>query len=166
MPLLFRSNLEQCADFAMRFWAEYHRVAGKLDQFYLFDYGGNKKQFKLSGQSFVQFLKTSFANSNSHSLKQGCKPVKPDELIPGDLFVQNERGGVGHVSVIIDVCQSKEGKRLFLIGYSFMPAQEFHIEKAEEKYGIQGWFTIEGYTQYLKEYLDFGKPVLRRFEPL
>ena len=32
MPLLFRSDLEQCADFAMRFWAEYHRATGKLDQ--------------------------------------------------------------------------------------------------------------------------------------
>ncbi|MBN1566507.1 MAG: hypothetical protein JXA73_01575 [Acidobacteria bacterium] len=166
MPLLFQSNLEQCADFAMRFWAEYHRSAGKLDQLYLFDYGGNKKPFRLSGKSYIRFLRTSFANTNSYSLKKGCKPLSDEDVIPGDLFVQNERGGIGHVSVIMDACRSKDGRRLFLIGYSFMPAQEFHIEKATETYGIQGWFSLEGYKQYLKDFLDFGEPVLRRFEPL
>jgi hypothetical protein len=165
MPLLFQSNLEQCADFAMRFWAEYHKTTGKLDRLYLFDYDGKRNLFKLSGRSYVQFLKTAFANTNSHSLKQGCKSVDAADLMPGDLFVQNERGGVGHVSVVLDVCQTKDGNRLYLIGYSFMPAQEFHIEKARESYGIEGWFTLDGYLRYLKDFLDFGTPVLRRFDP-
>lgn len=166
MPLLFQSDLEQCADFAMRLWAEYHKATGKLDRMYLFDYGGNKKSFKSSGKSYAQFLKLAFANTNSYSLKQGCKAIAAEEIIPGDMFVQNERGGVGHVSVVLDVCLSKEGKRLYLIGYSFMPAQEFHIERAGDNYGIEGWFTWEGYVRYLADFLNFGKPVLRRFEPL
>jgi len=166
MPLLFQSDLEQCADFAMRLWAEYHKAMGGLDRLYLFDYGGNKKSFKSSGISYPQFLKLAFAKTNSYSLKQGCKAIAAGEMIPGDMFVQNERGGVGHVSVVLDVCQSKEGKRLYLIGYSFMPAQEFHIERARDNYGIEGWFTREGYVQYLADFLNFGKPVLRRFEPL
>ena len=89
-----------------------------------------------------------------------------DILKPGDMIVQNRNGGIGHASVILDVCESKKGEKLYLIGYSFMPAQEFHIEKAEEKYGRDGWFTIEGYFRYLSEFLDFGEPVLRRFSPL
>jgi hypothetical protein len=163
MPLMFKSDLEQCADFAMRFWAEYHKEKGKLDKLFLFDYSGNKKYFSRSGETFSKFLKTAFANTNSHSLKKGCTPVAPDDLMPGDLFVQNERGGVGHVSVIMDICQSANSERLFLVGYSFMPAQEFHIEKAENDYGINGWFTLEGYKQYLRDHLDYGEPVLRRF---
>jgi hypothetical protein len=166
LPLLFRSDLEQCADFAMRLWAEYHKSAGKLDKLYLFDYGGNKKLFRTSGESFNQFLRSAFSKTNSHSLKQGCKAIANDQAMPGDLIVQNERGGIGHVSVILDVCRSKQGKKLLLIGYSFMPAQEFHIERAGEKYGTGGWFTLEGYRQYLEDYLNFGKPVLRRFDPL
>jgi len=126
LPLLFRSDLEQCADFAMRFWAEYHQSTGRLNQLYLFDYSGNKKRFRQSGQSFAKFLRSAFANTNSHSLKKGCVSVESAQLRPGDMFVQNERGGIGHVSVILDACESKEGKKLFLIGYSFMPAQEFH----------------------------------------
>jgi Domain of unknown function (4846) len=166
MPLLFQSDLEQCADFAMRLWAEYHKATGKLDRLYLFDYSGNRKTFISSGKSFPQFLRLAFAGTNSHSLKQGCKGIASGEIVPGDMFVQNERGGIGHVSVVLDVSRSKEGKKLYLIGYSFMPAQEFHIEKAREQYGIEGWFTFEGYVRYLADFLNYGKPVLRRFEPL
>jgi hypothetical protein len=165
MPLLFQSDLEQCADFAMRFWAEYHKAAGKLDKLYLFDYDGEKIFFRQSGKSFASFLKRAFANTNSHSLKNGCRTIAADQIIPGDMLVQNERGGIGHVSVVRDVCRSGQGKKLFLIGYSFMPAQEFHIEKAEDKYGAEGWFTLEGYTKYLLDNLNYGKPALRRFDP-
>lgn len=164
MPLLFRSDLEQCADFAMRLWAEYHKSSDTLDKLFLFDYSGHKILFAKSGKSYTSFLKQAFANTNSHSLKKGCKPVTASEIIPGDMFVQNERGGIGHVSVVLDACKSKQGKRLFLIGYSFMPAQEFHIEKASDSYGTEGWFTFEGYTQYLHDYLNYGKPELRRFD--
>jgi hypothetical protein len=165
MSLMFNSDLEQCADFAIRFWAEYHKETGKLDNLFLFDYSGKKKNYKNSDQTYTAFLKTAFANTNSHSLKKGCTPVVVDELMPGDLFVQNERGGVGHVSVIMDICEARDGARLFLVGYSFMPAQEFHIEKAGDEYGIEGWFTLESYKQYLRDNLDYGEPVLRRFAP-
>jgi hypothetical protein len=164
IPLLFKADLEQCADFAMRFWAEYHKAEGKLNTLFLFDYNGRKVDFGKSGKTFVQFLRSAFANTNSHSIKNGCKTISANELRPGDMFVQNERGGIGHVSIIMDLCHSQEGKELLLVGYSFMPAQEFHVEKAEDQYGIQGWFTREGYERYLADHLNFGRPVLRRFE--
>ena len=44
-----------------------------------------------------------------------------------------------------------------------MPAQQFHIERADDRYGKEGWFTLEGYEQYLRENLNYGDPVLRRF---
>ena len=165
MPLLFQSDLEQCADFAMRFWAEYHKAAGKLDKLYLFDYGGHRISFKQSGKSYRQFLKQSFAYSNSYSLKKGCAVIMADRIIPGDMFIQNEQGGIGHVSIVLDICQSEQGDTLLLVGYSYIPAQEFHIEKAGDQYGKEGWFTVEGYTRYLLDNLNYGKPVLRRFEP-
>jgi hypothetical protein len=63
----------------------------------------------------------------------------------------------------MNICTSPEGQILYLIGFSFMPAQEFHIEKADDKYGISGWFTLEGYYQYLTLHLNLGTPVLRRY---
>lgn len=166
MPLLFKADLEQCADFAMRFWAEYHKSTGKLDKLYLFDYHGKKQLYSQSGLSYRDFLKRAFARSNSYSIKAGAKTIEVAELSPGDMFVQNQKGGIGHVSIILDTCELRTGQRFYLIGYSFMPAQEFHIEKADSRYGLGGWFTLEGYYRYLKENLDYGPAVLRRFKPL
>jgi hypothetical protein len=164
LPLLFTGDLEQCADYAMRLWAEYHKDTNKLEKLYLFDYNGRRQNFQTSRLSYRSFLRRAFANSNSYSLKKGCSAVNTTALVPGDMVVQNERGGVGHVSVVMNVCRSSAGQKLYLLGFSYMPAQEFHIEKALEGYGTEGWFTVEGYFRYLKDYMDLGAPVLRRFK--
>lgn len=166
MPLIFKADIEQCADYCMRFWAEYHKNLNKLDKLYLFDYNGNKKLYSSSGKSWTGFLKRAFSYSNSYSLKKGCVEIKEGDAVPGDMVVQNESGGVGHVSMIVDKAESKEGKKVYLIGFGFMPAQEFHIEKAADTYGFGGWFTLEGFYRFLDEFLDLGKPVLRRFPAL
>jgi hypothetical protein len=162
IPLLFNDDLEQCADFAMRLRAEYFKTYNNLDSLCLFDYNGNKLFYKKSGLTYQNFLRKIFANANSYSLKKGCNTITKEELRPGDLIVQNVNGGIGHVSVIVNSCTSGTGQRMFLIGYSFMPAQQFHIEHSES-YGKNGWFTIDSYIRYLKSNLDYGEPVLRRF---
>jgi hypothetical protein len=163
MPLLFKSDLEQCADFCMRFWAEYHKSRNNLHRLYLFNYSGQKLFYSNSGLEYVAFLKKIFMNTNSFSLKKGCASVQKDSLKPGDMFVQNGNGGVGHVSMIVDECISTGGaKKLYLIGFSFMPAQEFHIEMASDSYGIGGWFTYDGAVQFLENVFTLT-PVLRRF---
>jgi hypothetical protein len=165
IPLLFRKDIEQCADWGMRLWAEYHRSAKKLDSFYLLNYSGSKEYFRSSGKTFSRFLEKAFISSNSFSLKNGCLAIIDEKLMPGDMFVQNENGGIGHVSMVIDSCEDRKGRRLYLIGFSFMPAQEFHIEKGEGEYGVDGWFSRDGYIRYLEKYYPYGKPVIRRFEP-
>jgi len=162
LPLMFSDDLEQCADFAMRLRAEYFKASGNLDSLYLFDYSGKRTYYSQSGKSYRAFLRTAFANSNSYSLKKGCRSITKEELRPGDMIIQNADGGVGHVSVIVNSCTSKSGERMFLIGYSFMPAQQFHIEHSGH-YGKDGWFTINSYCRYLKDNLDYGEPQLRRF---
>lgn len=160
--LLFSGNdLEQCADWAMRLWADYHKQSGKIDTLFLFEYSGKKKQY--GNGTYESFLKTSFAYSNSFSLKSGARRISLEELIPGDMIVQNEDGGIGHVSVILDVIENSDGERLYLIGYSFMPAQEMHIDYANSNYGVGGWYSFEGFEQYLNTYIPVGKPELRRF---
>ncbi|XDD51870.1 DUF4846 domain-containing protein [Leptospira sp. WS92.C1] len=163
LPLLFKDDLEQCADYSMRVWAEYHKQNGSLNRFYLFDYNGNRKQFRGSGLSYVAFLRKVFVSSNSYSLKRGGAAIQETDLRPGDLFVQNENGGIGHVSMILDTAVGKEGKKFYLIGFSFMPAQEMHIEKAPNQFGAKGWFTYNGFISYLKESYPYGTPMLRRF---
>lgn len=164
MPLLFKSDLEQCADYVMRLWAEYHKENKILNKLYLFDYTGKKKlYYDASYGSFNNYLLKIFNYSNSYSLKAGCKVIDVKVLRPGDMIVQNNNGGIGHVSIILNIASNKNNEKLYLVGYSFMPAQEIHIEKAVDQFGVDGWFTIEGYLKYLSEYLPYGDPVFRRF---
>ena len=165
-PLLFKADLEQCADFCMRFWGDYHQSRNKLNDLYLFDYNGRKKYFKDSQKGYRNYVKWHMAYSNSHSLKKGAMAITGSILQPGDMFVQNTDGGIGHVSMIVDAAQNQDGQMVYLIGYGFIPAQEFHIEKARKGYGMDGWFTREGYEKYLSEFPfgSYGAPVLRRFE--
>lgn len=111
----------------------------------------------------IRELKKRFSYSNSYSLKMGCKKIEEKDIEPGDMIVQNEDGGIGHVSAILDVCISAAGEKLYLIGFSFMPAQEFHIEKPRKGQGIGVWFTLDGFYQYLNYYMPLGSPVIRRF---
>ncbi len=163
MPLLFTGNIEQCADWGFRFWSEYHRDSGMLNRLYLLDYSGNKRYYSKSGMNYNGFLKYSMNYANSHSIKSGCDKVFSSDIRGGDMFVQNKTGGIGHVSIVMDVCGNPAGEKLYLIGYSFMPAQQFHIERADDRYGREGWFTLEGYGKYLEDNLNFGPPVYRRF---
>ena len=166
LPLLFDQDLEQCADFSMRFWAEYLRKANTLNKLSLYDFYGNKKPFLKSGKSFRDYLYWHMSYSNSYSLKLGATKVSLlSELRAGDMFVQNDsEEAIGHVSVVVDEAQNSFGHKVYLVGYSYMPAQQFHIEKADEEHGLNGWFTAEGYRRYAIEMFGtFGAPVLMRF---
>ena len=89
-PLLFKSDLEQCADFCMRFWADFHKNLNKLDKLYLYNYSGKKKYYKRSNKIYKSFLRWHMAYSNSYSIKKGANKVETRALKPGDMFVQNE----------------------------------------------------------------------------
>lgn len=166
LPLLFEKDLEQCADFSMRFWAEYLRKIDALDILSLYDFYGNKRPFSKSGKSFRNYLYWHMSYSNSYSLKLGANKVSlVSELRAGDMFVQNDsEEGIGHVSVVVDEAQNSFGHKVYLVGYSYMPAQQFHIEKADEEHGLSGWFTADGYRRYAEEIFGaFGVPVMMRF---
>ncbi len=133
--LLFKQDLEQCADFTMRFWHDYHKETGQEEKLWLPNYNGKKVYWKdwkkAKNKDLKSYLKHFMANSNSFSLKKGLNEIKEEEFLPGDIIVQNDSGGIGHVSVVFDICKNKDCKKLYLIGFSFMPAQECHIEKAD-----------------------------------
>jgi len=113
--------------------------------------------------TILQGVNTRFYN-NDTSLSFSAGEI--GALKPGDMFVQNKDGGIGHVSLVVDCAKNINGEQIYLIGYGFIPAQEFHIEKAQTGYGIDGWFTKKGYEKYLSEYpfSPYGKPVIRSFE--
>ena len=166
LPLLFDADLEQCADFSMRLWADYLKSINALDKLALYDYHGNARPFIDANKDFKAYLKWHMAYSNSYSIKSGADNVpSPTELRAGDMFVQNNSGGIGHVSMVVDQATNAQGAHAYLVGYSYMPAQQFHIEDAANQDGLGAWFTAEGYLRYAESVFGtFGKPVMMRFK--
>jgi len=167
LPLMFNEDLEQCADFSMRLWAEYLRSVDSLDYLALYDFYGRKKPFIKSNKSFRDYLRWHMRYSNSYSIKLGAQPVSHlSKLQSGDMFVQNDsEESIGHVSVVIDQAINEVNQQVYLVGYSFMPAQQFHIEQSSQEYGPQGWFTAEGYYRYAEETFGaLGKTKIRRYQ--
>ncbi len=141
-------DLQQCADTVMRMYAEYFRSIGADEKiaFHFVDgflcdwnsyksgkrvaFDGDNATWKSGGEvtdsdeAFESYLNTVFAYSSTLSLAEESKPVKESEIQIGDIFIR--AGSPGHVVVVVDACE-KDGKKAFLLGQGYMPAQQFHV---------------------------------------
>ncbi|TGL38948.1 DUF4846 domain-containing protein [Leptospira perdikensis] len=161
-PLL-REDLIQCADAVMKLRAEYFYSLKEYDKiqfkisngmdvgFSRFAKGervqvkGNKTNWKTgkfkkgTGRDvFDEYLRFIYSYAGTISLKSELKKKQINELKPGDVWI--EAGSPGHVVLIVDQVTGKDGQTLFLLAQSYMPSQEMHILKSENKYSP--WFAI------------------------
>ena len=83
LPLLFDEDLEQCADFAMRIWADYLKNNSQLRALALFDYNGRKKPFVDSGKSYLNYLKTVSIDPPTTAPRQKWRYTLASELGSG-----------------------------------------------------------------------------------
>lgn len=143
-------DLQQCADSIMRIYAEYyyqtkqydkisfHFVNGfeakysKWRQGYSISIKGNqvkwvKSQPQTSNQSFQKYLRIVFSYASTLSMDKESTQISLSKIQVGDVFLKG--GSPGHVVMIVDICEDKNGKKAFLLGQGYMPAQEFHILK-------------------------------------
>ncbi len=148
-----RGDLQQCADAVIRLRAEYLYAHGRRDDI-AFDFtsgdearfsrwaeglrpvvDGRRVSWRRSGRaegtyaSFRAYLATVFTYAGSASLARELLPVRDASRIePGDVFIQG--GSPGHVVLVVDVAlRRSDGRRVFLLAQSYMPAQEIHILK-------------------------------------
>lgn len=176
-------DLQQCADSVMRVYAEYFwktkqydRISFRFVDGFQADYvkwrQGNRIQadsstYWVSGGSyddsyncFKKYLRMVFAYAGTLSMKDESKKVKLSKIRTGDIFLNP--GSPGHVVMVVDVCKNEGGKKAFLLGQGYMPAQEFHLLKnpAHEE---DPWYYEEEITYPLMtpEYV-FEKGMLRR----
>lgn len=148
---LEKEDLQQCADSVMRVYAEYFWKTGQKERIsFRFVDGfqakyskwrsgyriraGESRSFWVSGgarddsyDNFKKYLRMVFAYASTLSMEQESKKIKLSEVAAGDIFLN--AGSPGHVVMVVDVCSSADGKRAFLLGQGYMPAQEFHLLK-------------------------------------
>lgn len=180
------TDLQQCADSAIRLRAEFlwskgaqdqiafHTTSGDRVPFSRYAGGehiavrGNKVGWKTAGKppdgardraAFHRYLDDVFMYAGSISLARDTSAVL-GEVQPGDLLVVG--GSPGHVLVVLDVAAKGDERRL-LIGEGFMPAQSFHVVPARDG---AAWITpdADGAVRVPTWPAPFPRSSLRRFQ--
>lgn len=185
---LEKEDLQQCADSVMRVYAEYFWKTGQKERIsfrfvdgfqaeyskwrsgYRIQAGESRSSWVPGGarddsyENFKKYLRMVFAYAGTLSMEQESKKIKLSEAVTGDIFLY--AGSPGHVVMVVDVCRSFDGKKAFLLGQGFMPAQEFHLLK-NPLHEDNPWYYLEevSYPLQMPEY-SFKKGSFRRLEYL
>lgn len=174
-------DLQQCADAVIRLRAEYlykikktddikfHFTSGHLLSWNDYKNGtrafvnGNAVNFRKTADfndsysSFRNYLDLIFNYAGTISLNKETQPVlKTSDLKTGDILITP--GSPGHLVFIAGVCQNKEGKKLFLLGEGFTPAQSIHLLSNPFQKNISPWYDLEVDAPETKTARYFFKP--------
>jgi len=179
-----KENLQQCADSVMRVYAEYfwksgqrQRISFRFVNGFQADYGKWRRGYRIqagdrgaswvsggekgdSYQSFKKYLRMVFSYASTLSMKEESEKIKLSQINVGDIFLK--AGSPGHVVMVVDICEDEKGRKAFLLGQGYMPAQEFHLLK-NPVHEDNPWYYAEevSYPFNTPEY-TFGKGSLRR----
>lgn len=183
-----KKDLQQCADAVIRLRAEYFYSKKEFDSInFKFTSGdnasfrkwiegfrpkvtGNKvtwnktKKIDSSYVNFRRYLEIVFIYSGSYSLQKELKEkTSTCDIEPGDVFI---RGGFpGHAVIVIDVAISpSNGKKVFLLAQSYMPAQDVHILKNKKDNELSPWYNCEFGTSLETPQWTFDKNQLMSFK--
>ncbi len=144
-------DLQQCADSIMRMYAEYYWKTGQQDKIafhfvngFLAEYSKWQQGYRIevadsgcswvqsaaadnSYETFQQYMRIVFSYASTLSMERESEKISLSQIQAGDIFIKG--GSPGHVVMVVDICENKEGKKAFLLAQGFMPAQEFHLLK-------------------------------------
>ena len=120
-------------------------------------------QLSTSYKSFWKYMELIFAYAGTASLEKEMQSVALDELQIGDVFIQG--GFPGHAVIVLDVVEHKTtGKRLFMLGQSYMPAQDIQILQNPMNDAISPWYSNQLSGTLITPEWRFEKGDLKRFE--
>lgn len=163
-------DLQQCADAVMRLRGEYLYKQKKYDQIHFNFVSDNKPRYfkdyakgDYSYKKFRAYMKYVFSYANTGSLKNELQKVENfEEILPGDVLIQSG-SPYGHAVIIVDVAINSDGKKIFMLAQSYMPAQETQILINPNDPKISPWYSSENDIILTPEW-RFQKSDLRRFK--
>ena len=185
---LVDGDLQQCADSVMRLYAEYlystkeyDKISFHLVNGFTCDYSKWRQGMRVSvsgdDTSWVQseaasnsektlesYLRFVFAYASTLSMEEESNRINKKDIEAGDIFIYG--GSPGHVVMVLDVCENKDGEKAFLLGQGYMPAQQFHVLK-NPLHEDNPWYYVKeiSYPFQTPEY-TFDKGSLKRPEYL
>lgn len=164
-------DLQQCADAVMRLRGEYLYSQKKYNDIHFnFLSDGKPRYFtqytkgKYSHKNFRRYMDYIFSYANTASLKKELTPVSNPEknIMPGDVFIQSGHP-YGHAVTVVDVAQNNEGKKIFMVCQSYMPAEEINIVINQNNPEISPWYNFTDTEFLIIPEWEFHYSDLRRF---
>ncbi|MBC7889478.1 MAG: hypothetical protein H7Z13_16495 [Ferruginibacter sp.] len=156
-------DLQQCADAVMRLRAEYLFASGKYPDIRFRDNAGRVYHFDVpyTYQHLLHYLQQVFGMCGSASLAKQLNRISYNAIAPGDVII---RGGFpGHAVIVMDVAINKDGKKIYLLAQSYMPAQDIHVLVNPMNKILSPWYEVnEDEIIHTPEY-DFRKDELKRW---
>jgi len=159
-------DLQQCADAIMRLYAEYLYSRHEFDAIKFNITSGDVIKFRnwiagfrpsvnnnrvtwnqtapldSSYNILREYLDFVFTYAGTYSLSrqlQYVSEIKDMEI--GNVFIQG--GFPGHAVIILDMAiNTQTGEKIFLIGQSYMPAQDIHTLKNLHDPNLSPWYSI------------------------
>ncbi len=181
-----KRDLQQCADAVMRLKAEYHYSLKDYSNIHFnftsgdkvsFDdwrqgrkprINGNKVTFSPKGtqtdnsySNFKKYMNMIFNYAGTASLEKELQSAEISDIRPGDVFIQG--GFPGHAVMVVDVAVNDQGKRIFMIAQSYMPAQSIHVLKNPNASGMSPWYSTDFGTTLRTPEWTFERKNLKRF---
>lgn len=136
-------NLQQCADAVMRLRAEYLFKQEAFDKIVFFDNDHRVYKFcpPYTRDNFKAYLNKVFGMCGTASLCKQLKPVADFYNIqPGNVLI---RGGFpGHAVMVMDVAVNENGKKIYLLAQSYMPAQDIHVLNNPMNKNLSPWYEV------------------------
>ena len=157
-------DLQQCADAVMRLRAEY---LYSKQQWSAIDFADNNHtHYRLPAGAnrslFNQYLEKVFSYCGTASLDKQLNPVADfKEIEAGDVLIK--AGAPGHAMQVLDIAINKEGKKLYLLAQSYMPAQDMHVVVNPANSGYSPWYEADDQAKIATPEWTFIKPCLKKW---
>ena len=111
-------------------------------------------------KGFETYLQRVFGMCGTASLaKQLGITRQMKDLQPGDVFIKG--GFPGHAMLVVDVATNKQGKKIYLLAQSYMPAQDIHIVNNPTNAVLSPWYEVNDDDEIETPEWTFGRGELK-----
>jgi hypothetical protein len=137
-------DLQQCADAVMRLRASYLYDQKRYTEISFADNNGKRYICPASVDSsrFERYLEEVYSYCGTASLEKQLHRVSDfAALQPGDVLIKG--GSPGHCVMVMDMAVNREGKTIYLLAQSYMPAQNIHLLKNPMDGDLSPWYELK-----------------------
>lgn len=158
-------DLQQCADAVMRLRAEYLYSRNEFAKIVFTDNEGTYYYYHppYTRNKFDNYLQKVFGMCGTASLqKQLSHHVEVKNIEPGDVLIHG--GFPGHAVIVMDIAFNNEGKKIFMLAQSYMPAQDIHVLLNPADENLSPWYKVNDETIIETPEYTFTKYEFKRWK--